>query len=103
VWASLGLFPNAGQDWYFVGSPVFTKAIIKLENGNALVINAPNASEKNIYVKSLKLNGTPINRAWIRHSEIASGATLDFEMTDAPTDWGSGELPPSPSFNKIQQ
>jgi len=103
VWASLGLFPNAGQEWYFVGSPVFTKAVIKLENGNALVINAPNASEKNVYVKSLKLNGVPIDRAWIRHSEIASGATLDFEMTDTPTDWGSKELPPSLTFNKIQQ
>ncbi len=103
VWASLGLFPNAGQDWYFVGSPVFTKVVMKLENGNSLVINAPNASEKNVYVKSLKLNGIPIERAWLRHSEIANGATLDFEMTDMPTDWGSRELPPSPTFKKIQQ
>lgn len=93
VWASLGLFPNAGQDWYFVGSPVFTKAVMKLENGNTLVINAPNTSEKNVYVKSLKLNGVPIERAWIRHSEIANGATLDFEMTSVPTDWGSKQLP----------
>lgn len=100
VWASLGLFPNAGQDWYFIGSPVFTKAVIKLENGNELVINAPNTSERNVYVKSLKLNGVPIERAWIRHSEIASGATLDFEMTSLPTDWGSKELPPSPLSKK---
>jgi predicted alpha-1,2-mannosidase len=103
VWASIGLFPNAGQDWYFVGSPVFTKVVMKLENGNALVINAPNASEKNVYVKSLKLNGVPIERAWLRHSEIANGATLDFEMSDTPTDWGSRELPPTPLSEKIQQ
>lgn len=104
AWASLGLFPNAGQDWYFVGSPVFAKAVMRLENGNALVINAPNASEKNIYVKSLKLNGVPIERAWIRHGEIANGATLDFEMTDSPTDWGSKDLPPSAttSLKKFQ-
>ncbi len=103
VWASLGVFPNAGQEWYFVGSPVFTKVTMKLENGNTLIINAPNASEKNVYVKSLKLNGVPIERAWLRHSEIANGATLDFEMTDMPTDWGSRELPPSPLSQKKQQ
>ncbi|MFN3562503.1 MAG: glycoside hydrolase domain-containing protein, partial [Chloroherpetonaceae bacterium] len=58
---------------------------------------------KNVYVKSLKLNGMPIERAWLRHSEIANGATLDFEMTDMPTDWGSRELPPTPLSEKIQQ
>lgn len=100
IWASLGLFPNAGQDWYFIGSPVFTKATISLENGKSLIINALNASEKNVFVKSFKLNGIPMERAWIRHSEIASGATLEFEMTNTPTDWGSGILPPSPMNNQ---
>ena len=93
VWASLRLFPNTQQNWCFVGSPVFTKAVMKLENGNVFVLNAPNAFEKNVYVKSLKVNGVPIERAWLRHSEIANGAMLDFAMTDMLTDWGSRELP----------
>jgi putative alpha-1,2-mannosidase len=45
---------------------------------------APEASKENIYVKSVKLNGTPLNRTYITHDEITSGATLEFEMSPTP-------------------
>ncbi len=100
LFAALGLFPNAGQDWYFIGSPTFKKATLRLENGKSLIIYARNTSTQNIYVKSLRLNGKKLNRAWIRHRELENGATLEFEMTDAPTRFGAIETPPSP-FGKL--
>lgn len=95
---TLGFYPNAGQDVYLISSPVFPKVTLTFEDGRKLVILAKKASDKNIYVKSCKLNGKPIDRCWLRHSEIVSGGTLEFEMTSKPTGWAAdGELPPSQS------
>ena len=95
---ALGFYPNAGQDIYLISSPVFGKATLTFEDGKKLIITAKNASEKNIYVKSCRLNGEPVNRCWLRHCELTAGGTLEFEMTSKPTSWAKdGELPPSAS------
>ena len=40
-------------------------------------------------MQSLKVNGKPWKQAWIRHADIAAGATLEFEMGSKPSAWGS--------------
>ena len=93
---SLGFYPNAGQDVYLISSPVFEKSILKLDGGKTFEITAKNASRKNIYVQSCKLNGKPLDRCWLRHKEIAGGGKLEFVMGPKPSDWArNGELPPS--------
>ena len=95
---TLGFYPNAGQDVYLISSPVFPKVTLRFENGKKLNIVANNASEKNIYVKSCKLNGKALNRCWLHHAELVDGGTLEFEMCSKPSAWASdGELPPSMS------
>ena len=95
---AMGFFPNAGQDVYLISSPVFTKTTIKLENGKTFEILAPETNATNIYVQSVKLNGEPLNRCWLKHEEIINGGTLEFVMGDKPSDWAfDGEkLPSSP-------
>ena len=49
------------------------------------------------YAPDFKLNGKPLNRAWLRHAEVAAGGVLDLEMGPKPNEsWGSApdELPP---------
>ena len=94
---ALGFFPNAGQDLYLISSPVFSKAVITMDNGKTFTITALNGSEKNIYIQSAKLNGKPLDRSWFRHTDIKDGGTLEFVMTDNPVRWDVGELPPSES------
>lgn len=87
VFAALGFYPVCpGSDEYVIGSPVFPKTEIKLENGNTFTIIAENASPSNIYVKSMKLNGKSLDLPFISHSDIMSGSTLTLEMTSEPTD-----------------
>ncbi|MDD6211300.1 MAG: GH92 family glycosyl hydrolase [Bacteroidales bacterium] len=93
---ALGFFPNAGQDLYLISSPVFKKATISMDNGKTFTISS-NSNDKNIYIKSVKLNGKPLNRSWFKHTEIMNGGELVFEMTDKPVHWDTGELPPSES------
>jgi len=95
---SMGFFPVAGQDLYLISSPVFKKVTISMDNGKLFTVLAPKASDKNIYIKSAKLNGKPLNHAWFRHTDIAEGGTLEFEMTDKPAHWDVGELPPSNKY-----
>ncbi|MDX2128158.1 MAG: GH92 family glycosyl hydrolase [Chloroherpetonaceae bacterium] len=96
LFSSLGLFPVAGQPIYLLTSPQFQNASLTLENGKKLTIRCTNKTKENIYIKSLKLNGKSINRAWLMHDEIKNGATLEFTLSSIPTDFGNSELPPNP-------
>jgi predicted alpha-1,2-mannosidase len=96
VFASLGFFPNAGQDVYLIGSPAFPKAVLRMENGRALVVEAHGASAANPFVQSCTLNGRPLTSPWFRHADIREGGTLSFVMGPEPSDWGrAGPPPPS--------
>jgi putative alpha-1,2-mannosidase len=88
IFSVLGFFPNAGQDIYYLNSPAYPKSEITLGNGKKLSILATNASEKNIYIKSCKINGKRVNNSIIRHKDIANGGKIEFELSDTPSSWG---------------
>ncbi|WP_433858682.1 GH92 family glycosyl hydrolase [Streptomyces kronopolitis] len=91
VFSALGFYPLVmGQGEYAVGSPLFTKATVHLENGRDLTVNAPHNSARNIYVQKLTLDGKPWNSTALPHRLLARGGTLDFTMGPRPSAWGSG-------------
>ena len=66
------------------------KCRIKLPDGKTFTVKAKNCSKRNKYIQSAKLNGKEFNRAWIKHSEITSGGTLEFVMGDRPNkEWAA--------------
>ncbi|MEU8995222.1 GH92 family glycosyl hydrolase [Streptomyces caniferus] len=90
VFSSLGFYPLVmGQGEYAVGSPLFTKATVHLENGRDLTIRAPRNNARNVYVQSLRVNGKAWNSTALPHRLLARGGTLDFTMGDRPSAWGS--------------
>ncbi len=93
AFGQMGIFPNAGQDVYVIGSPAFPETTLHLGNGKEFVIEAKNVSEKNIYVTAAELNGKPLERSWLRHREIMAGGTLVLTMSDKPGHWGEKDLP----------
>lgn len=97
VWNAIGLYPNAGQDFYYIGSPIFTRAHVDLGDGRTFTIEARGASAANKYVQFATLNGRPLERAWLTHREISSGSRLVLQMSDRPSRWGSVNRPPSMS------
>jgi predicted alpha-1,2-mannosidase len=104
VLSALGLYPVApGDGVYVLGSPLFERATLHLDPrhfpGGAFVIEAPGTSDTNRYVQRARLNGAPLERAWLWHDEVAAGGTLVLEMGPAPSDWASepGAAPPSQS------
>lgn len=103
VLSAIGFYPVCPVNGiYIIGSPVFRKVSIRLDPryypGRTFTVIAHHASPQNIYIQSAKLNGHPLNRAWIRHREIVAGGTLEFVMGPKPNkDWASApaDLPPS--------
>lgn len=89
VFSALGFYPvSMGNAEYAIGSPLFTKATVHMDNGNTLVINAPNNSSENIYVQGVKLNGEDYDKAYFTHADLAAGGTIDFDMGSTPSTWG---------------
>ena len=81
IFSALGFYPfQAGSAEYVIGTPLFTKATLHLENGKDFVISAPNKTPESIYVKSVKLNGKPIKDYKLTHQQIMAGGTLEFNM-----------------------
>ncbi len=95
VWNAIGIYPNAGQDFYYIVSPIFTRSTIDLGNNRKFIIEAVNTSTVNKYIQSATLDGKSLERAWLKHSEIAAGGKLIFRMSDKFSNWGNAVRPPS--------
>jgi predicted alpha-1,2-mannosidase len=93
VFSSLGFYPvTPGIPAYTIGSPLFTKSTIDLQNGKQFTVIATNASVVNKYIQSAKLNGQTINTPWFTHQQLEDGGTLELEMGPKPNKrWGTGE------------
>lgn len=88
VFSALGIFPNAGQTFYYLTAPTVNQATIQLGNGNTLTIQTDRSSKDDVYVKSCLLNGKPVDTPYLEHEQIMAGGTLVFELSPLPTDWG---------------
>lgn len=96
IFSALGFYPvTPGIPAYAIGTPRFGEATILLPSGKRFEIVARNLSAQNFYIRSATLNGAPLNRFWLRHSEIARGGKLVFEMSAQPNpSWPGSTTPP---------
>jgi predicted alpha-1,2-mannosidase len=101
VLSAIGLYPVCpGDGVYVIGSPLFSKATMRLDRryskGGSFTVVARGQSPDNVYVQRATLKGEPLERAWLHHSEIMAGETLELVMGPTPSErWGSEVPPPS--------
>lgn len=98
IFNTMGFFPVAGQNIYLITAPMFNEVNLSLSDGKKFKIVANKLSAKNLYIKSIRLNGVDLDRAWFRHEEIKDGGFMEIEMTNKPMNWDK-VLPPSLSTN----
>jgi predicted alpha-1,2-mannosidase len=85
VFSAMGFYPvTPATDQYVMGAPLFKKLTLRLQNGKEVIINAPDNSNANRYIKSATFNGKDYTKLWLSHSELTKGAVIDFKMTDKP-------------------
>ena len=102
VFSAMGFYPVCpGTKQYAMGSPLFQKILVKLENGKTIQIEAPDNNKQTRYVKDVKVNGKSVSRTWLEHDELTKGATIKFQMSSKPnTKRGTDEKDAPYSFTQ---
>ena len=92
---------GSGSNQYVLGAPLFKKAVVHLENGNTVEINAPANSAENIYVDGMKVNGETYTKNFLTHEDLQKGMKIDMQMSNQPnTTRGTAEEDLPYSFSK---
>ena len=90
LFSALGFYPaSPGHAEYALGSPLFKRAVIHLENGKHFIVSAPENSNKNLFIQSADLNGAPYRKNYLTHAAIMAGGELALLMGPTPSQWGS--------------
>jgi predicted alpha-1,2-mannosidase len=99
LWGALGMYPELpGSDVLVLGSPLFPKTVLHLKHGD-VAIKSLGAADDAPYVQSLTVNGQPWNKPWIRFSDISTGGSLRYTLSQRPNkDWGSAAAAVPPSY-----
>jgi putative alpha-1,2-mannosidase len=91
VFNALGFYPmNPASGEYMIGSPIFDAVVINFpkSTSGSIKIIAEN-SRREIYVKSLKIDGQEIDSPVLTHSTLMTSRELEFEMSARPQKWAS--------------
>lgn len=109
----MGIFPNPGQDVYFITPPFFEQVSIRNKlTGNTAVIKNVNfdggtgysmngtemAGYENIYIQSAMMNGQPYTKNWLSHSFFKEGGVLELTLGPVESSWGTAEEDRPPSL-----
>lgn len=102
----LGLFPNPGQNVYYITPPWFESvAVTNRQTGKTATVRNVNfdPTYKAIYIQSAKLDGRNYTKNWIDHSFFLNGGTLELTLGRNESAWGTrmADLPPSLSTSGI--
>jgi predicted alpha-1,2-mannosidase len=85
VLSAMGIYsvcPGSGE--YALGSPLFKKITLHLENGNTFVVNAPNNTPATRYIQKATLNGKVYTKNFITHEDLLRGGKFDLLMSTTP-------------------
>lgn len=93
ILSAMGFYPvTPGNGDYILGTPVFDKVTINLENGKQFVVTADRKSKDDFYVQSVQLNGKQQTASYILHTDVMKGSKLHFTLGGTPNkQWGIAE------------
>ena len=105
IFSMMGLFPNPGQNVYFITPPFFESVSVtsQITNKTATIRNVNFDKEyKAIYIQSAKLNGEAYTKNWIGHEFFMQGWTLELVLGKRESDWGTKVEDRPPSMSDLQ-
>lgn len=102
VFSAMGFYPVCpGSNEYVLGTPFFKSMKIYPQGGKTIEITAPENSDENLYIKSMKVNGKEYTKNYLSHKQLTDGAKINYVMTDKPvTTRGTKDSDAPYSFSK---
>ena len=86
VFSALGFYPVCpASDEYVLGAPLFSRAVLNLENGNRVLIDAPQDGKDDIYIGKMEIDGSEYTRNFLNHSRLMRGACIKVYMVPQPS------------------
>ena len=91
VFSALGFYPvTPGINQYVIGTPLFKKSTLHLNNGKTFTISSKNNSKNNFYIQSAKLNDKNYKNTFINFEDIQRGGSFKFNLGNTPNkQWGN--------------
>jgi predicted alpha-1,2-mannosidase len=114
VWASLGLFPIAGQNLFLINTPAFERAALQFGD-REFVVETSGHKETPIgadgldrdppvqYVQSATLDGVPLHTTHLSADTVHRGGRLHLRLGPEPSEWGRKLRPPSLSDHRAPE
>lgn len=91
----IGLFPNAGQNVYFIVPPSIQE--VNVTNGltgstaSIRIVNGTfDSTYEAIYIQNARLNGADYMKNWLGHEFFLEGMTQELEIGTKESNWGTG-------------
>jgi predicted alpha-1,2-mannosidase len=101
VWASLGLFPVAGQQLVLINAPSFSHVRLRLGQATFTIETTgfvePEADGPAQYVRSATWNGHDLDQSWLSAGAFHGGGRLHLDLGPEPCGWATTTRPPSVS------
>jgi putative alpha-1,2-mannosidase len=87
IFSSLGFYPvNPADQKYYLGSPLYPKAVVDVGGGKRFTVETVNNSAENVFVQSVTLNGAPLTKPYITHDDLVKGGSLVMQMGPNPNE-----------------
>ena len=85
VMSAMGLYAvTPGLPHYELGSPLFDRVTLHLENGRTFTVAAHGNGPGRPYIRAVLLNGRPWERSYLPADSLLSGGLLELWMDDRP-------------------
>jgi predicted alpha-1,2-mannosidase len=85
LFSALGFYPVCpvtGEQ--AIGSPLFRKMTITMENGKKLTLSAPNNSVENVYIENITINGISYSKNYFDFKTLQGGCDIQYQMSAQP-------------------
>jgi predicted alpha-1,2-mannosidase len=91
VFSAMGFYPvTPGTPYYSIGSPLFDRVTLRLDNQKQFVVAATGNSASSPFIQSASFRGSSFAHSFLTHDDIISGGTIDFVMGPNPNQsWGT--------------
>ena len=85
VFSALGFYPVCpGSGEYVLGSPWFDRAEITLPKQKRVVIDVRQQKRDAYYIQSMRMNGKPYTKNFLRHDDLLRGMHLELQLSSQP-------------------